>query len=427
MLIEFSVKNFRSFKDRQALSLVKAKGGELEDTNTFLAGAPKPMGLLKSVAVYGPNAGGKSNLLAALKTMKSIVKKSAKNQRGDSLPVIPFLLDGATAGAPSEFEVVFIVDGARYQYGFTASKEQVMEEWLLAYPKGRVQRWFDRAWNEEAKSYEWTMGDSLMGDKQLWQRSTRANALFLSTAVQLNSGQLQPVYDWFDKTLRFMVASALPSPVFTAAMYEEGSQRESVLKFLQKTDIDVHDIAVRSEDLSEKNLPDDMPQAFKSALIEELKGKKAFAIRFTRMNEAGKAIQFDFSDESGGTQKMFSLAGPILDTLENGYVLVVDELHNSLHPALARFLLKMFHSKKTNPNDAQLVFATHETSLLDQAIFRRDQIWLIEKGKSHASELYPLSDFKPRKNREDLEAYYLSGRYGALPYLKATTLHEQVS
>ncbi len=202
MLIEMSVANFRSFSGEQTFSLVKGKGDELLSTNTFEATAVNNIELLRSAAIYGPNASGKSNLLLALGTMKQVVLESAVNlQRGDKLPVMPFRLSAETRQQPSEFEVTFVVGSVRYQYGFAASTERIHEEWLLAYPKGRAQRWFGRAWNVDDQRYDWELGSNLTGEKQLWQKSTRANALFLSTAVQLNSEQLQPIFDWFKNTL----------------------------------------------------------------------------------------------------------------------------------------------------------------------------------------------------------------------------------
>ena len=171
--------NFRSLCDRQTLSLMKAVGGELVDTNTFKAVASTEFDLLRSAAIYGPNAAGKSNFLGALGAMRTVVLGSATSQkRGDKLPVAPFRLSRATRDAPSEFEVTFIVNQVRYQYGFSASTDRIHGEWLLAFPKGRRQRWVDRAWNERTQSYDWELGSNLAGEKQLWQKSTRDNALF---------------------------------------------------------------------------------------------------------------------------------------------------------------------------------------------------------------------------------------------------------
>lgn len=179
MLIEFTVKNYRSIKDEQLLSMVKNKGDELEDTNSFSPNAPSVAPLLHSAVVYGANAAGKSNLIKALVDMEVIVRNSAsKIQEGDKLPIDPFLFDDESAKAPSEFEAVFVNEGIKYQYGFTATKHQIFEEWLIAYPKRRPQRWFSRVFDEENSVYDYKFSDNLLGSKSVWQNATRSNALF---------------------------------------------------------------------------------------------------------------------------------------------------------------------------------------------------------------------------------------------------------
>ncbi len=417
MLIEFSTANFRSLRDRQTLSLTKAKGDELVESNTFTTVAANTFELLRSAAIYGPNASGKSNFLLALQTMKEIILESATNlQRGDKLPVTPFRLSKATRHAPSEFEVIFIVDKVRYQYGFSATADRIHEEWLLAYPKGRPQRWLGRIWDEQKQSYDWELGNNLTGEKQLWQKSTRDNALFLSTAVQLNSEQLQPVYDWFNDTLHMTNISGW-SPGFSASLCEK-SEKAQVMDFLRAADLNIEDIVVETEPFDIKALPDDMPTHVKKMFADELKDKKLVDIKTVHKSEEGDKVTFDFEDESDGTRKLFAFAGPWIDTLTNGCVLFIDELHDNLHPRLVQFLVRLFHNSETNPKNAQLVFTTHETSILNQDEFRRDQIWFCEKGEDQATTLYPLTDFSPRKGRENLELAYLSGRYGALPYVR---------
>lgn len=416
MLIEFSVANYRSFREQQTLSLTKVKSQELNESNSFKVVAFNEFELLRSSAIYGPNAGGKSNLLRAIETMKQVVLLSASGQqRGDFLPAEPFKLAKATVTEPSEFEVTFIVEGVRYQYGFAVTKKRIHEEWLLAYPKGRAQRWFGRSWDAANQQYDWDFGSHLIGEKQLWQKSTRDNALFLSTAVQLNSQQLQPVYDWFKYTLRTGQIGGW-GPDFTASLCEKG-EKKRVLAFLKAADLGITDIEIEASPFDPDNLPDDMPDAFKDEISKALKGKSLVDIRTVHQTVDGETVKFDFGDESDGTQRFFGFSGPWLDSLENGYVLFVDELHDNLHPKLVQFLVQLFHSDKTNPKNAQLIFTTHETSILNQDVFRRDQIWFCEKNKEYASELYPLTDFSPRKGRENLELSYLSGRYGALPFV----------
>lgn len=417
MLIEFSLANFRSLRERQTLTLARAKGEELAKTNTFTTKAVNEFQLLRSAAIYGPNAGGKSNFLLALQVMKKLVVESATRlRRGDKLPVTPFRLSKATQGAPSEFEVLFIVDGVRYQYGFAATEQRIHEEWLLAYPRGRAQRWFGREWDKHKKQYNWDLGNQLSGEKQLWQKSTRENALFLSTAVQLNSEQLQPIYDWFRTTLRMANLSGW-SPGFSASLCEQ-EDKTKVMEFLHAADLSIEDILVERKPFDATELPDDMPNYVKKALAEEMGDKELVDIKTVHKSDEGEAITFDFDEESDGTRKLFSFAGPWLDSLANGYVLFIDELHDNLHPRLVQFLVQLFHNDETNPKNAQLVFTTHETSILNQDVFRRDQIWFCEKDKRQASVLYPLTDFSPRKGRENLELAYFSGRYGALPYIK---------
>lgn len=417
MLIEFSVANFRSLHERQTFSMARAKGDELAASNSFTARAANDYPLLRSAAIYGPNAGGKSNFLYALQAMKKIVVDSAINlQRGDKLPVTPFRLSKATREAPSEFEATFIVDSVRYQYGFTATEERIHEEWLLAYPKGRAQRWFGRQWDDKKQRYAWELGNSLAGEKQLWQKSTRDNALFLSTAVQLNSEQLQPVYDWFKTTLRMANVPGW-GPSFSASLCEK-KEKTRVMEFLRAADLNIQDVLVERKPFDATQLPDSMPDHVKKALSDELENKKLLNIKTVHNNSEGEQVIFEFEDESDGTQKLFAFAGPWLDSLANGYVLFIDELHDNLHPRLVAFLVQLFHSDETNPKNAQLVFTTHETSILNQEVFRRDQIWFCEKDDRQASVLYPLTDFSPRKNRENLELAYLSGRYGALPYIR---------
>lgn len=424
MLIEFCVSNFRSLRKRQTFSLAKARGDEHVDTNTFTARAAAPFDLLRSAVIYGPNASGKSNLLLALRAMRDIVLNSARTQqRGDALPVTPFKLSRSNRESPSEFEVNFIVNRVRYQYGFSATSDRVHEEWLFAYPKGRPQRWFTREWDSASQRYEWELGSSLTGEKQLWQRSTRDNALFLSTAVQLNSQQLQPVYDWFKTTLRMANLHGWGAG-FSASLCG-GSEKKQVLDFLHAADINIEDVLVETQPFDADALPPDMPEDMKAAIISEMKGKEIVDIRTVHTGVDGDRVVFDFEEESDGTQKLFSFAGPWIDSLAHGYVLFIDELHDNLHPKLVQFLVKLFHSDRTNPKNAQLVFTTHETSILNQSVFRRDQIWFCEKDEAQATHIYPLTDFSPRKGRENLELSYLSGRYGALPYVTPMSTHEQ--
>ena len=419
MLIEFSVKNFLSFRDRQTFSLARVKGDELLDSNTFQIDVPGKINLLKSAVIYGPNASGKTNFLLTLRTMQEIVLESAAElQPGDSLPAAPFRLSQAARKEPCEFEVVFIADSVRYQYGFAATEERIVEEWLLSYPKGRPQRWLGRTWNEADSGYDWQLGNNLSGEKKSWQKLTRENALFLSTAVQLNSDQLRPIYIWFKHTLRTANMAGW-TPKFSASLCKRnGIEKLRVMEFLRAADLGIDDIVVEEKEFDYADLPDGMPNSLKETVRNQMKGKQYLEIMTSHVDAEGETQLFDIDDESHGTQKIFSLAGPWIDSLNKGYILVIDELNVGLHPLLLKFLVNLFNNSEINKKNAQLVFTTHETSILNQALFRRDQIWFCEKDSENVSELCPLTDFHPRKGRENLEQAYLSGRYGSLPYVK---------
>lgn len=421
MLVEFSASNYRSLRDRQTLSLAVAKGNELMESNTFETATHSPLKLLKSAAIYGPNASGKTNLLDALYAMYDIVLESASDyQPGDKLPVFPFQLDRAKSETPCEFEVIIVVDAVRYQYGFTASTGRIHDEWLYAYPKGRPQCWFERAWDEVTKHYHWKLGNGLSGEKRLWKKLTRENALFLSTAVQLNSKQLQPVFDWFKNKLHIIGIRDMP-PNYSASLCKE-EKKDQILKFLKKADLSIDEILVEVAFFDPSVLPRELPRSVRDKISDELEDKEFSNIKMVHKSAEGERVEFDFDEESRGTQKLFAFSGPWIESLADGGVLFVDELHGNLHPALVRFLVQLFHSKKSNPNNAQLVFTTHETSILNQDIFRRDQIWFFEKDMQQASDLYPLTDFSPRKGRENLELAYLSGRYGAVPFIESSAM-----
>jgi len=416
MLIEFRVANFLSIKEPQTLSMVAGKNKELANTHTFDApvAAGGGLKLLRSAAIYGPNAAGKSNLMVAIESMRNVVVKSASEQvRGDLLPVRPFLLDSKALNAPSEFEIQFIVDGVRYQYGFSATRERVIDEWLIARPRNRAQHWFTREWSAKQRAHQWSFSGFLTGERSLWQDATRDNALFLSTAVQLNSKQLQPVYDWFKTGMVFCNDSRLGSRL--RSIVDKGDQAK-VLDFLKAADFDIDDFQVEGKRFSEDELPDDMPEQMRRAIVQDLKGEKIYKITTVHADSEGNPVQFNLACESSGTRKMLSIASHLISALNSDSVVFVDDLHEHLHLELLKFLVRIFHMPRSN--NTQLVFTTHETALLNQNTMRRDQIWFCRKDKHRSTVVYPLTDFHPHKGRENLELGYLSGAYGALPYIR---------
>ena len=418
MLVEFEVKNFQSIRDAAALSMAAARDGDLADANTFDSGAAAFPRLLRSAAVYGPNGSGKTCLVRALRAMRETVLHSAKDlQRDEPLPVAPFLLDARSRNRPSEFEATFVRDGVRYQYGFAATPARVTAERLLAFPKGRPQRWIDRKYDPKTGTDEWGSMGKLERTEQakgLWRRATRDNALFLSTAVQLNNEQLRPVYDWFADTLAVPELGGRLSPLPSRALCGQSETgMAAALAFLRTAGIDVDEIV-----LEDGEDPDaDESPAFPGD------GRRPWPSRVPRARFAyrlddGTLRQLDWAREADGAREWFAYAAPVLQALREGSVLVVDELRGHLHPLLIRLLVELFQSPETGSAKAQLVFATHDTSLLNRRLFRRDQIWFCER-KGRATQLRCLTDYSPRKDEENFERRYLSGRYGALPYVRS--------
>ena len=420
MLIEFSVKNYKSLWKPQVLSMVA--GGaikDLQDLNTFNVPIKGDLTLLKSAVMYGPNGAGKSNLISALDFMRRFVLDSSRlHQEGETIHRFPFRLNSMGISEDTEFEVFFIQDRVRYQYGFACNDTRVTHEWLLAYPENRPQRWFERSFNPETREDEWYFGSKLTGSKKTWKDNTRPNALFLSAAVQLNSEQLKPVFSWF-RALAIIGHNKLIHPMFTIEKCQDDISKTSILAFMKGADIDVDDINIITKkiDAEELKLPEDMPDEFRKKVIADLGEKIMKRAEFIhKMTDSDKTVSFRLEEESDGTQKIFAYAGPWLDLLNTGKILVVDELDNSLHPHMIRFLLQLIHDPTSNKANGQLIFSTHDTSILDPKILRRDQIWFVEKDQENATRMYSLSDFHPRKN-EALEKGYLQGRYGALPYI----------
>lgn len=416
MFLELIVENFRSIKSQQTLTLAKSKFVEL-DNNSFVPTAPGTMPLLTSAAIYGANAAGKSTFILALSTIQSLVVNSARStQRGDKHKIKPFLLCESTSEQPTEFEVVFIAQGIKYQYGFALTAQKITEEWLYAYPNGKPQRWFIRAFDESENKYVWDFGSFFSGQKQLWKDSTRDNSLFLSTAVMLNSEQLQPVYDWFANTLKVVGVDGRDSSD-TTRLCLEPDKKAAVVNFLKSADFDISDIRMRPLGFDSSTTVNDIPEVVRKEIVKTFDDEKRFDVKTVHKTTGGNHVLFDLEDESDGTQKLFSFAGPWIDCLQNGRVLFIDELHDGLHPNMVNYLVRLFHDPKTNPKNAQLIFTTHETSILDQNVFRRDQIWFCNKEQDQSTTLYPLTDFSVRKGAENLEKAYLSGRYGALPLI----------
>lgn len=422
MLVEFRVSNYRSFREPQVLSMVAGSGAEHRNTHTHDPGVSRFERILASAVIYGPNAAGKTNLLKALQCMQTIVLTSATTS--PAAPVacyVPFKFDLLTHNLPSEFEVTFIEAGVLYEYKFSLDATRVYHERLVEYRTKQPRRLFERTYEPSTENYKWQFSNALTGNRSVWRDATRPNALFLSTAVQLNSTQLAQVFWWFQKRLITIVGATQLNLGLTITLLGQPGGKERLLPFIREADPGIADVEFSAEPLPPQLVlsPGMQPMLFQDSPTSPPQIAKITF--FHHMEKAESPVQLDISDESNGTQLLFRTAGAWLNVLTNGEILLVDEIDTSLHSILVRFLISRFHSTTTNPQKAQIVFTTHNTSILTQEIFRRDQIWFVEKGEDNASHLYPLSDFSPRKD-EALERWYLKGKYGALPIIEELSI-----
>ena len=407
MLLEFRVGNFRSIRDVQTLSLVASSDKEHSDTHLEATGIPTSPNSVKSAVIYGANASGKTSLLMALDYMRTVVAQSATFiQPGQTYNVQRFKLDNSYEGKPSSFEITFLHDGLRYEYAFQMTQARFLSEYLFVYKTARPSLIFSREFDGNKDIYEF--GTYLTGPKKLWEESTRDNALFLSTAAQLNSELLSPIFKWLTFNVVFLPAQAMISTDFSTALLTTEEGKEKVQAFMAAADISIDEISTAQR----KGVHVQFNPTVAPHTIQE---EREFKVPVFKHTAPKGSATFELTDESTGTQRLFSLAAPVLDVLRDGRILLVDELDASLHPLLVRQLIAMFHNNQINQKNAQLIFTTHDTTLLDQSIFRRDQVWFTEKDADQATNLYPLTDFSPRKN-EAIEKGYLMWRYGAVPF-----------
>ncbi len=419
MLIEFTVGNFRSFKDPVTLSMVaantKARDPQINENNTVLT--IDNLTLLTSMAIYGANASGKSNLIKALIFMRQFVLFSSKStQTDEEIDVTPFRLNIVNEKKPSFFEMIFLVNGITYRYGFEVNSKKIVSEWLFYSPHGREIRLFIRDDENIKLSKDFKSDNSV-------KKLTRPNALFLSVAAQFNSEIASALLAWFRSIGVISGLDDIGYRGYTAKKFSEDEiYRSEILSLIRSSDIDIDNVIAEKGKMSE-SLPQNMPQELRELLLAQNKGSddivnlKTEHRRFDAKGLPISSVEFDLGEESEGTQKLFHMSGPIVDALVNGKILVVDEIEARLHTFLTRKIIQLFNSQVTNPKRAQLIFATHDTNLLSNKLFRRDQIWFVEKDSQSASHLYSLAELKVR-NDASFENDYLQGIYGAVPMLE---------
>lgn len=427
-MIEFSVGNYRSFKKKVTFSMVAAglvsKDRSTDERNVFAV--DEELDLLKSAAIYGANASGKSNLASALTFMKwFIVNSSRDTQSTDQIDIDPFRLSTETKKEPSFFEIAFVLEEKKYRYGFEVTRNRVISEWLYYVPQKRETKLFERDL-DSISAIKVYGADGI-------EKRTRHNALFLSVSAQFNVEIAERILGWI--TEKLSVISGLDDrdyQDYTIKCLIENKNKNEILDLIKKLDFGIDDIEVNQTDFTSNFSHESMSERQKDELAKPSSVKATIVrAKHRKFGENGKFISgemFDLAEESEGTQKVFALSGPLVGTLKGGKTLVIDEFDARLHPFISRVIVELFNSNDANPSNAQLVFMTHDTNLLDNRLFRRDQIWFVEKDRTGATDLYSLAEYKGVRNDSTYEKDYIKGRYGAVPYIgdidRIVSLHD---
>lgn len=424
MLVNFTVKNFRSFKEERTFSMEAASIKEHKESvinrNKYK--------LLPVAVFYGANSSGKSNLLTSILSMKSIVISDSERKPGQSLQYVPFALDETSKTQPTFFEIQFIYKETLYRYGFEYNKVEIVSEWLYEKKFGEKEyELFIRSGEEIEVNEKRFLEGKLIKEKKV----TSENRLFLSVVAQLNGEKSKLILEWF---LYFNGLSGLDDKKygnFTSKVFHN----EKYSDIANKAQGFFNDLQLGFSEFSvvEKNIPQDLIEIMPKELKELIKDNEDKAVMLDELTthniynqESEKIGTAKFSKdkmESEGTKKVISLSGPIFDTLKRGGILIVDELDAKLHPLLTRNIVLLFMDPEKNTNGAQLIFATHDTNLLDLAIIRRDQIWFAEKDNVESTDIYSLVEFKDEEGKKvrndcDIKCNYIKGRYGAIPFIK---------
>jgi uncharacterized protein len=424
MLISFGGENIRSFRDPFELSMLATRLSE--------KGVPRelewrrdgrPISLLPAIGVFGANASGKSNLLWAMAEMRGLVLNSfRRGSPGGRLPTIPFALGEDEASLPSRFEIDLVLDGVRHEYGFVLDGERVHAEWARSYPRGRATILVER----EGENLH--LGGRLRAEGRATERILRPNALFLSTAAAAEHPLFMGLFEWFQRNLIAAdVQTRAGRQALTTKLLEDEAMKGRILELLREADLGITGVQRREldPDLREKLArvidifrgedPDEDLEAFE---LDE------FEVRLK--HRGAREVELPLGQESYGTLVWFGLIGPVIEALQHGTVLLADEIEASLHPSLVAILVDLFQSQRSNPKGAQLIFNTHQVTLMGDSGVRplgRDQIWFTERDDDGASRLVPLADQAPRRD-EALARRYLSGRYGGMPILSRSRLEQ---
>lgn len=420
MLLNFAVQNFMSIKDLCLMDLIptgtyKTHQENISETQNYK--------FLNTLAVFGANASGKTNLVRAFTAAILTIRESSMLLPNAPLRYMrPFAFDKTTLSKPCIFEFTFLAqDNIKYVYGFSATRQKVISEYLYAYYSSRPSCIFDRV-----KTSDYTCPESQRKNLEpLFERNSE-NKLFLATAAQWNYERAKPAYQWFatqvdtyDDPNAFQIQTVKTLDEDTESKFKDFS-----LRLLQQADINITDYQLVQEKIPNGINPSLTPGLLiKTDTLTDEKSILNISMIHTVENEdKEETYSLPLQSESLGTIQLFYFSSAIQEALLHGKTMIVDELDKSLHPFVAEYLARIFQNPESNPKHAQLIFTAHDTNLLSLDLFRPDQIYFTEKSdKTGNTELYALSDFKSRQT-DNVEKNYLLGRYGAIPYIKEENL-----
>ena len=395
MLIQFSVENYLSIKDKVVLSLLSSRDNEHPEH--LIADGNK--NYLKSAVIYGANASGKSNVLNAFWFMVNYVLTSHNQQLHKTIARSPFKFDPETPARPSSFEVIFTTEGVRYAYGFSVTDKAVTEEYLYYYPNGRQALIFER---KNTKDFRFTVD---VDEQNTLKERTSANKLYLSVASNWSYAKVIPVLEWFASCQIITKNSVADAYGIEAEQLKNDDYRRVIASMLRVADLGIQALQMRDSDIAPSQRGDILANIDAIHTVHDANG-----------NACSYAL--NMAEESDGTNSYFKLIGVVKKALDLGTLLVADEMDAHLHPLLTKHLVSLFDSTEFNPKGAQLIFTSHSTNLLDLDFLRRDQIWFTEKDEqTAATDLFSLYDFSIRKDTK-VEKGYLIGRFGAIPFIK---------
>ena len=400
MLIEFSVGNYRSFKEVVTFSMVAApiamRDSAIDENNLFPA--TKEIKLLKSAAIYGANASGKSNLVRALSFMKEFTINSVVGSRiTNEIDTDLYRLSIDPELEASYFEVVFVIGTARYRYGFEVDRQSVKSEWLYQILRTKESQLFDRTGSKIKVFSKFAEGHSL-------ENKTRKNALFLSVAAQFNGKIAREIIVWLQELNIFNNLDDDDYDNSTIDTLIRGHQTQDLISLFTSLDLGIKDIQMIKTPVAD----------FPGAISYEI---RTGHWKYDREGNKAATEYFELDEEeSAGTQKLFNISGLLINILQLGEILIVDELDARLHPLISCAIVKLFNSPITNPQNAQLIFTTHDTNLLSANMFRKDQIWFTEKDRYGATDLYSLVEYEIPDDAP-FEQDYIAGKYGAIPFI----------